>query len=303
MAGPSSDTPPPRTDLAAAYRQLQRLQTHHTEPAWLVGEVGRRMAERLQWIKAQPEKALLWWPELGGGEATLRQQYPGVQLFSQATPGARATAAAPWWQALTRPFKASAPLPWDVNQVGPVQLVWANMMLHWVNDLNPLLSRWHQALASDGFLMFSCLGPDTVRRLRELFLSLGHGPAGPEFMDMHDLGDALVHAGFADPVMDMEMLTLSWPNAQALLAELRGLGGNTAPERFQGLRTARWREHLLTALDLHLRGPDGRLSLRFELIYGHAFKPVPRPKKAEHTTVSLDTMRTLVRQGKPGTAA
>jgi len=264
--------------------------------------VGRRMAERLAWIKNQPQQALLWWPELGGGADLLRRHYPGAQLQARATPGAGPARAGTWQDRLKRPFQPAPPAVFDPTQAGSVQLVWANMMLHWVNDLRPLLSTWHQALATDGFLMFSCLGPDTLRTLHDLHQALGQGPAGPAFTDMHDLGDALVHAGFADPVMDMEMLTLSWPDAHALLAELRTLGGNTAPGRFAGLRTPRWRTHWLQALETQLRGPDGRLHLRFEIIYGHAFKPLPRPRVAEHTTVSLDEMRSLIRGPKPGNA-
>jgi len=105
----------------------------------------------------------------------------------------------------------------------------------------------------------------------------------------------LVHAGFADPVMDQETLTLTWPTPQALLAELRTLGGNLSPDRYQGLRTPRWRQRLEEALRSMLAGSDGRLSLRFEIAYGHAFKALPRVQAGQPTTVSLDDMRSLVR--------
>ena len=114
---------------------------------------------------------------------------------------------------------------------------------------------------------------------------------------MHDLGDMLVHAGFADPVMDQEMLTLSWPTPQALLAELRALGGNIAPGRMPGLRTPRWRRNLESELRT-LAGPDGRLALRFEIAYGHAFKALPRAQPGAPTSVSLEEMRALVRSGR-----
>jgi malonyl-CoA O-methyltransferase len=175
------------------------------------------------------------------------------------------------------------------------QLIWANMMLHGVWDPTAVLDRWHRALAVDGFVMFSCLGPDTLRELRDLYARLGWPPAMAEFIDMHDLGDMLVHAGFADPVMDQETLRLSWPDAEALLAELRGLGGNASPSRFAGLRTPRWRQRLVDELNA-LRGPDGRLHMRFEVAYGHAFKAPPRPARSSETTVSLEQMRTLVRK-------
>ncbi len=94
---------------------------------------------------------------------------------------------------------------------------------------------------------------------------------------MHDLGDMLVQAGFADPVMDQETITLTWDSPQALLAELRSLGGNASPLRCAGLRTPRWRARLLRPWN-ERAGADGRLALAFEVVYGHAFKAAPRPR-------------------------
>jgi malonyl-CoA O-methyltransferase len=163
------------------------------------------------------------------------------------------------------------------------------------------MARWQHALAPDGFLMFSSFGPDTLRELRELYARLGWPTPTPAFVDMHDLGDMLVHAGFADPVMDQETLTLRWRDPRALLAELRGLGGNAAPDRVHGLRTPRWHAQLLRELEA-IAAPDGSIGLSFEVAYGHAFKAAPRLRAGEATTVSLDDMRAMVRssygQGK-----
>jgi malonyl-CoA O-methyltransferase len=116
---------------------------------------------------------------------------------------------------------------------------------------------------------------------------------------MHDLGDMLVAAGFADPVLDQETLTLSWAGAEALLAELRQLGGNAAPDRFAGLRTPAWRRRLVAALEARA-GADGRISLSFEIAYGHGFKAAPRLQGGE-VAVSLDDMRAMVRRPRrPG---
>jgi len=133
-------------------------------------------------------------------------------------------------------------------QPGAAQLVWANMMLHAHADPLALMAQWQRALAVDGFLMFSTLGPDTLAELRALYAELGWPAPMAPFTDMHDFGDMLLHAGFADPVMDQETLTLTWPSAQALLDELRALGGNAHPQRCAGLRTPRWRTRLLQAL-------------------------------------------------------
>jgi malonyl-CoA O-methyltransferase len=157
-----------------------------------------------------------------------------------------------------------------------------------------LIERWHGLLRVDGFVMFSCLGPGTLRELRALYARLGWPAPTPGFIDMHDLGDMLVHAGFADPVMDQETLTLQWDSPGALLAELRSLGTNAAPDRIAGLRTPRWRERLERELE-SLAGPDGKIGMSFEVAYGHAFKAGPRIRPGESTTVSLDDMRSMVR--------
>ncbi|MEO5696064.1 MAG: biotin synthase, partial [Burkholderiaceae bacterium] len=173
-------------------------------------------------------------------------------------------------------------------------LVWANMMLHAVVDPDVLFERWQTLLRVDGFVMFSCLGPGTLRELRSLYERLGWPAATPGFVDMHDLGDMLVRAGFADPVMDQEVLKLRWNDPCAFLDELRSLGGNTAPDRVAGLRTPRWRARLEREL-ASLAGPDGSLGMSFEVAYGHAFKAAPRLRAGQATKVSLEEMRAMVR--------
>jgi malonyl-CoA O-methyltransferase len=174
------------------------------------------------------------------------------------------------------------------------------MMLHAVADPEAVMQSWRRALAVDGFLMFSTLGPDTLGGLRALYRDAGWGVAHAPFTDMHDLGDMLVAAGFADPVMDQERLTLTWATPDALLGELRTLGGNAAPARFAGLRTPRWRARLHAALR-ERAAADGRIALEFELVYGHAFNPPPRAKLAGETRVALDDLRAMARSPRrPG---
>jgi malonyl-CoA O-methyltransferase len=206
--------------------------------------------------------------------------------------------AAPWWRRFmpTRaPVSATVAAPPD----GAVQLVWANMLAHQVADPAALLAGWQRALAVDGFVMFSCLGPDTLRELRALYAAEGWPPPAQDFTDMHDWGDQLIAAGFAEPVMDMEHLALTYDTPARLLAELRELGRNQHPARHAALRTPRWRERLERALDERLRPPGGGpLRLTFEIIYGHALKAAPRHAVAAQTTVSLQDMRQQLRQRK-----
>ncbi len=283
-------------------RIARRLALAPSAP-WLHAEVGRRMAERLALVKRTPQTVIDWWSHLGGGPALLRQAYPGARLVAVEPPERLAAAASAAAQA-----GRGWPLRWRRAPAPPIgepavpaedaQLLWANMMLHLVPDPLAVLQRWHAALAVDGFLMFSTLGPGSLTGLRAVYDAQGWPAAHAPFVDMHDLGDALVGAGFADPVMDQETVTLTWPDAAALLAELRSLGGNAAAGRPVGLRTPRWRRQLERGLQA-LAGADGRLRLGFEIVYGHAFKAAPRVPVAARTELSLQAMRTMVRGRRP----
>ena len=283
-----------RLDASAVHAVLRRLLRVPTPP-WLHGEVARRMAERLAIIKLKPALLFDWWGHLGAS----------AELLAQACPQARRISVEPTAAAFERSVAEARPGAVRGADVASTrdelpagaQLIWANMMLHLVPDPPRLIERWQRLLAVDGFVMFSCLGPGTLRELRALYDGFGWPAPTPDFIDMHDLGDMLVHAGFADPVMDQETLTLRWDSAEALLAELRALGGNAAPDRLPGLRTPRWRERLLRGLE-SLKGADGKIGLSFELAYGHAFKAAPRLKRDEETVLSLEDMRTMLRSDR-----
>jgi malonyl-CoA O-methyltransferase len=173
------------------------------------------------------------------------------------------------------------------------------MGLHVQADPVSVLRTWAECLKVDGFVMFSTLGPGSLPELRALYQAEGWGPPLAPLVDMHDLGDMMVQAGLADPVVDQETLTLTWATAADALAELRTLGGNAAGDRFPGLRTPRWRRRIEAALEAsgHRRA-DGRVALSFEVVYGHAFKPLPKIRVAAQTAVPLEDMKTWVRGGR-----
>lgn len=262
------------------------------------------MVERLQWIKVRPDAVIDWWGVAGGGRALLQGQYPKARIETVEPTALLAERAmglvqAPWWS--RRRWGSRAPPVW-LEQEAPrdarAQLVWANMMLHWRADPAAVFASWRAALAVDGFVMFSCFGPDTLRQLRALYRAQGWGPATHDFIDMHDLGDALVNAGFADPVMDMETLSVTWADAAAALSELRALGGNAAQRRHAGLRTPRWREQLGARMQQCLTGADGRLGLDLEIVYGHAFQPRPRVAVAKETRLTAEELQRMARRGR-----
>jgi malonyl-CoA O-methyltransferase len=297
---PEAESPAGRPVDAAALQRVRRRLAAASAPPWLHAEVARRMAERLPVIRMQPTVVLDWWAQAGGSRELLAAAYPKASLV-RVEPAVATVAAAPWWLPWRRGRGAGPLLAESAVPAGAGQLLWANMMLHAVADPQAQLIAWQRALAVDGFLMFSTLGPGSLQGLRELYHARGWPPPHAPFVDMHDLGDMLVHAGFADPVMDQEQLVLTWADAPALLRELRSLGGNTDPARPAGLRTPRWHARLLEALGA-LAGADGRLRLEFEIVYGHAFRPPPRPRVQARTAVALEDLRTMARtpRRRPG---
>ena len=294
---PDRSAPRP-VDAVALARVNARLQRAAAAP-WLHGEVARRMVQRLPVIRMQPERVLDWGSFLGASRALLHKAYPRAQVLALETDAQRraiavAAGQVPWW----RPWQTSAQvLSPDQVLPGRTQLLWSNMALHGASDPQALLQDWQRALAVDSFLMFSTLGPGTLCQLSALYAGLNWPPPMAPLVDMHDLGDMLVQAGFADPVMDQETVTLTWPDADKLLAELRQLGGNVDPRRLPGLRTPRWRDRLAQALNRNADG-SGRIAMDFEIVYGHAFKPLPRPRLAERTEVPLVDMRAMVQRGR-----
>ena len=296
-----------RPDPVALRRLRQRLWRAGSAP-WLHGEVARRMAERLPVIKLQPALVVDWGARLGGSAERLAAAYPQARRLALEPDDAAALPREPrpaWWsperwRGGARAARVDVVAPSQLRE-GSAELVWANMVLHGVEDAAATMRDWLRALAVDGFLMFSTLGPGSLAQLRTLYAKRGWPPPHAPFVDMHDLGDLLIATGFADPVMDQETITLTWPDADALLAELRTLGGNADPGRFRGLRTPRWRSELHAALQ---RSADatGRIALDFELVYGHAFKPPPRARVAAQTTLALEELRTMVRARRRGGA-
>ena len=294
---------PPTIDPVAALRWARHAPAHSP---WLHEEVARRMEDRLQWIRMEPQAWAHWEAVRGGlqAQAMLARRYPQancyiVESVTERSQRAAQAVARPWWRRWSTAARARVQ---QVAQLpdGGVQMLWANMALHLSPDPQGLMAQWHRALATDGFLMFSCLGPDTLRELRALYRALGWPPPGHEMTDMHDWGDMLVAAGFAEPVMDMERITLTWETPARLLQELREIGCNLHPARFAALRGRGWKGRLESALADALRGADGRLALTFEIIYGHALKPAPRLKVAAQSAVSLQDMRAMLHSSDTG---
>jgi malonyl-CoA O-methyltransferase len=281
----------------AALARIRARLAGADEPPWLHAEVARRMVDRLPIFRQQPRRILDWYGHDRASAPLLATACRGARVQRVDPldlPAQAPSTAAPWWSPRRwRAGRGDPLLPAAALPPAEADMLWAHMGLHWCADPLAEMRRWHAALAVDGLLMFSTVGPGTLPSLRALAAARGWPPLCAPLVDMHDLGDMLVEAGFAEPVMDQETLTLHWADAPAMLAELRTLGGNAHPQRHAGLRTPRWKRELLTALT----PADGsRPAMVFEVVYGHAVRGRPRTPVAQETRVALDDMRSILRR-------
>ncbi len=263
-------------------RNFNRSAAFYADRAFLAREVGGRLLEHFEFLKIQPTRIL----DLGAGTGFagdgLHLRFPQAALFSldiaDALLRANPWRPRPWWRRLAPPdtrFALCADAERMPLRAASMDLVWSNLMLPWTS-LETTLKEIHRVLGPEGLFMFSTLGPDTLKELRAAFAESGNEQDHvQQFMDMHDVGDALVHAGFSNPVMDRENLQVTYTDLAALLQDLRLAGGaNALPGRPRGLM-GRERWQALTKAYERLR-QEGLLPATFEIVYGHAWKPAPR---------------------------
>jgi malonyl-CoA O-methyltransferase len=256
----------PGIDRRASRRRFDRAAKTYRRFSRLEDEVGIRMLERLDYIRLAPQRIL----DAGSGppRRALRKRYPRAMVialdFSLAMlprPGLLARLAG------SRDVGVCADLERLPLADASVDLVWSNMALHWLSDPLPAFQEFRRVLSANGLLMFSTLGPDSLKELR----AAAGSSRVHTFIDMHDLGDMLLAAGLAAPVMDMELLTFEYPSADTLLGDLRASGQTSARvDRPRGLAGPAFARRLRHAL-----GDKPRAT--FELVYGHAWKPPPAP--------------------------
>jgi malonyl-CoA O-methyltransferase len=171
-----------------------------------------------------------------------------------------------------------------------VDLVWSNLALHWHPEPDRVFAEWKRVLQVDGLLMFSCFGPTTCKLLRDVFAELGHTDALLPFVDLHDLGDMLVAAGFATPVMDMEILNITYSSIENLFLDIRAFGGNPLLTKRKGLLGKRlWGR--VNELLQQSRQADGKFHLSVEVIHGHAFRPAPKQREDGTSIIRFDALR------------
>ena len=268
-------------DKREVRRAFSRAAADYDAAAVLQREVCARMLERLEYIKLQPERILDVGSGTGWGTRRLTQRYPSAQLIALDIASGMLQAArghSGWWQKLFGGAKQiqvcgdMEALPVAANSL---DMVWSNLAVQWCNDLPTTFVELKRVLKVDGLLMFSTFGPDTLKELRQAFNGVDQHNHLNRFTDMHDIGDMLVHSGFAEPVMDMEYITMTYDDVRGVLQDLKAIGAHNATAgRARGLMGRNAWTRLVENYE-RLRS-NGKLPATFEVVYGHAWKLQPR---------------------------
>ena len=296
----SDETTAYSVDKAWLRRSFDRASATYDAAAVLQTEVRNLLLERLQLTDLSPRLVIDAGAGTGHAGRALKHRYPRAQVLAVDSSFGMLRAAARQ-QTWRRPFArlcADAerlPLP-DAS----VDLIVSNFMLQW-SDLDAVLAEFHRVLAPRGFLTFTTLGPDTLRELRTSWTQAGsdHADCHPRvsrFFDMHDIGDALVRAGFAAPVLDVERYTLTYSDVRHLAADLQAVGArNATTGRLKGLTGPRKFAAMQSAYEAFR--VDGRLPATYEVVFGQAWGPADHARRgdADSASVSLDEIKRQLR--------
>lgn len=274
---------------------FERAAAQYDEAAFLQQEVARRLDDHLDGVKIEPHRILDAGCGTGFGSGLLRARFPradliGLDLAQAMLQQALLRQRGGVWEKLRARLMPNTPyfqaLCGDIEQLplarASFDMIWSSLALQWVGGgiagLQASFKGMHRVLRPGGLLIFASFGPDTLLELRAASTGLDAHQHVNRFIDMHDIGDALVHAGFGNPVMEMERITLTYADLAGLLRDLKQIGANTVLEgRRHGLMgKAAWRG-LQQNYEAFRR--DGRLPATYEIVYGHAW--AERPNKLE----------------------
>jgi len=280
-------------DKKQVRRAFSRAAQSYDAAAVLQREVCIRMLDKLDCIKQKPTRILDVGSGTGWGTRQLSERYVAAEVIALdialgMLQNARGTSS--WWKKLFVGKRENfvcadvEALPLAANSI---DMVWSNLALQWCNNLPATFVELHRVLQNEGLLMFSSFGVDTLQELRIAFKDVDGYSHVNRFVDLHDVGDMLVAAGFADPVMEMERLTLTYDDVRAVMQDLKSIGANNATAgRGTGMMgKAAWQRVIENYETLRR---DGKLPATFEIIYGHAWKPSPKTSQDGRTIVKTN---------------
>ena len=276
--------------------RLERAATNYNQFSVVPDELANRLLEHLDLIKIEPARVLDLGAKTGFLAPQMEARFPEAQYI-----GAELSAKMlrhfpkPGWRERLRANLQRKPIPWKIC-VEPESLPLANasidccisnLALAWAADLDRVLHEVSRVMRENGLFIFSTLGPDSLTEIRTCLAQHSADDHVHAFLDMHDIGDALTRAGFADVVMDSEMLGVTYPDLSALSTELKSLGASKSLKRSAKTTATLRGRGFLQQLSDGLEAQSGRLELSLEVVYGHAWLPQSRAKRARLSPSSI----------------
>lgn len=282
-------------DMRRVRRSRAHAATTCDAAAVLQARVREELLERLDVLRLQPRVVVDLGAGTGQATIALKRRYPSSRVLALDL-APRMLAQARRRQALLRRFDRvaadAAALP---LRDASVDMVFSNLALQWCNDPDRVLRDCRRVLRPEGVLHLATLGPDTLVELRSAWHAADPGHVHVnQFIDMHDLGDALVRAGFAEPVLDVERYTLTYDDARGLMRDLKAIGArNATAGRARGLTGKATLARMLAAYEGFRRG--GKLPATYEVVYAQAWRPTGSTRApvgaGTEVTVPLSSLR------------
>jgi malonyl-CoA O-methyltransferase len=280
-------------DTSWVRRSFDRASSTYDAAAVLQAEVRELLLGRLGLTALNPRVVLDAGAGTGHASRALKRRYPTAFVLAVDSSLGMLRAAArqrSWWRPFARIRADAQALP---LKDGVVDLILSNFMLPWSNP-DAVFAEFRRVLAPRGLLSFTSLGPDTLKELRDAWSRVDSYTRVSQFIDMHDIGDALVRAGFAAPVLDVERYTLTYADARRLAADLKAVGArNATAGRLKGLTGPRKFAAMQAAYEVHRR--DGRLPATYEVVFGQAWAPIAPRQAAAERSISLEEMQRQLR--------
>ena len=275
-------------DKARVRASFNRAANTYDAAAVLQKQVRLEMLSRLDLVNIKPKAILDAGCGTGHGSFALQKRFSSAQVISldialgmlQQTKLQR-----PWLQSwLQKMLHQQHLLCADIERLpiasNSMGMVWSNLALQWCNDLDGAFSELARVLQPEGLIMFSTFGPDTLKELRAAS-SNSHTHVS-RFIDMHDIGDALIRAGFSTPVLDVEHYTLTYDNVKSVMMDLKSIGAHNATQgRARGLQGKGFLQKLTQQYEQFRSDTienGGKLPATFEVVYGHAWKAASKPQ-------------------------
>ena len=287
-------TPPLNVlDKRRIAESFERAAASYDRHDVLQREVATRALERLDYVTVQPTHIL----DLGSGTGRWARALAGRYRRAQVVQCDLALGMLNQARGHERRFFSRQRfVAGDIERLpfknSAFQLAFSSLALQWSQDLVAAFAEIRRSLALGGLLMFTTLGPDTLRELRRAWSAVSSAPHVNQFLDMHDIGDTLVSAGFGDPVMETEYLTVSYDDVMTLMRDLKGIGAsNSAVLRARGMLGRRALTALRAAYETE-RNASGKLPATYEVIYGHAWAVEGRRRQpSDVQTFPLERLR------------